>query len=125
MSCLLHILGLAEIARAENIDVVHNNGLFTARIGTAGIPDKEMSGFFQSAASVEQVLFARNFDAYTEVVVRFQVLHNHVGEVMDVDYHLANAKVVQASEGDLKQRAAVNFAQRFGAIVAYRPQTRA
>jgi hypothetical protein len=51
-----------------------------------------MSGLFQSTAGVEQDILTRDFNAHTEVVVRFQVLHNQVSEVVDVDYHVANSE---------------------------------
>src|SRR5208337_2797008 len=86
---------------------------------------KEMSGFFQATAGVEQRLLAGNFNAHTEVVVRSQVFHHHAGKVMHVDYHLADSKAAQARERDLEQRAAVDFDQRFRAIVGEWAQARA
>src|ERR1700681_3387312 len=107
-----------EINVAEDIDIVHDEGFLPARIGMAGILDKEMSSLFQASTGVEQRLLTRTFNTHAEVVVRFQVIHNHVGEVKDVEYHLANSEFAQARERDLQQRAAVDFDQRFGAIVS-------
>ena len=87
--------------------------------------DEEMRGFFQTASGIEQDILTRDFNAHAEVVVCFQILHDHVGEVMDVDDHFANSEIAQARERDLQQRAAVDFDQRFGAIVGERPQARA
>src|SRR5208282_1239845 len=110
-----------EVNRAEDIDIVQDEGLFRA----VGILDKEMRGLFQAAAGIEQRLLARDFNTHAEVVVRYQVLHNHVGEVMNVDYYLANSEAAQAGERDLEQRAAVDFDQRFGTIVGEGAQARA
>ncbi len=41
---------------------------------TAGILEKEIGGFFQAAAGVEQDFLARNFNAHAEVIVRFQII---------------------------------------------------
>src|SRR5208282_286424 len=91
-----------EVDRAEDIDVVHNEGFFR----TSGILDrttnKEMSGLFQATAGVEQYVLTRDFNAHLETVVRLQVLLNHVGEVVDVDYHLADSKFAQARKRDLQ-----------------------
>src|ERR1035441_2765869 len=101
-----------EVNRAEDIDIVHDEGFFRASGIFGRIPDKEMRGLLQAAAGVEQRLFARDFNAHAEVAVRFQVFHNQVGEVMNVDYYLANSEAAQAGERDLQQRAAVDFDQR-------------
>ena len=94
--------------------------------GDCEFSQEEMSGFFQAAAGVEQnVVLAGDFDAHAEIFVRLQVIDDHVGEVMHVDDHFANAEGAQARERDLQQRAAADFHQRLGAIIGERPQTRA
>ena len=54
----------------------------------------------------------------------FQILNNHIGKVMDVDDYIADVKVAQTGERNLKQRAAANFHQRLGAVVGERTQAR-
>ena len=100
----------------------------TNHLDLPGMPTRileEPSSLFQTAAGVEQLLLARNLNAHAEVVVRFQILRNHVGEVMNVDNHLVNSEFAQAGERDLQQRVAAYFHQRFGTIVGKRPQSRA
>ena len=85
---------------------------------------EEMGCFFQAATGVEQHLLARDFDAHAEIVIRFQVIHDHVGEVIDVDDRLANSETAQAREGDLQQSAAIDFDQSLGTVVGERTQAR-
>src|SRR5208283_5717698 len=96
-----------EINRAEDIDIVHKEWFFRA----AGISDKEVRRLPQAAAGVEQHVLARDFNAHSEVGVRFQVLQNHVGEVVNVDDHLVDSEAAQAGKRDLQQRAAIDFDQ--------------
>ena len=83
-----------EINRADDIDIVQNERLFRA----VGILEEKIGGLFQSAAGVEQDLFARDFNTHAEVIVRFQILDNHVGEVMDVDDHFADSESARKRE---------------------------
>src|SRR5208282_4356617 len=92
----------SQVDRADDIDIVQNEGL----IQRAGVLQKEMSRLFQSAASVEQDLLTRDFNAHAEVVVRFQVIKDHVGKMMHIDDDLANAKFAQAGKRDLEQHPA-------------------
>ena len=84
-----------------------------------------MCGFFQAAAGIEQHILARDFNAHPEIMVCFQVVENHVGEVMHVDDHFADSEFAQTRERNFEQRAAVDFDQRFGTIVGERTQARA
>src|SRR5207245_9898641 len=104
---------------ADDIDIVQNEGL------VRGVLQKKVGSLFQPAASIQQRLLARDRNPHAEVVVGFQVFHNHVGEVMHVDDHLANSKVIQTRERDLQQGAAADFHQRLGTTVGKRPQARA
>src|SRR5271165_7383039 len=97
---------LSEIDGAKDIDIVQKKGL----LGSGGVPmrpvEKERRRLLQAAASVEQYILARDFDAHAEVVVRLQILQHELGEVMDVDDHLADAKCTQATQRNLEQRVA-------------------
>src|SRR5208282_30365 len=86
----------AQINRAENIDVVHEEGFFRMAGCIARTAEKEMSGLFQSPAGIEQRILARDFNVHAEIVIFLQVLHNHVGKVMNIDDYLANPKAAQA-----------------------------
>ncbi len=69
--------------------------------GSSGWPEssrKNQPGLFQSAAGVEQNIFARDFNSHAEIVIGFQILHNHVGKVMHVDDHFANPKAAQTGQ---------------------------
>src|SRR5208337_4681271 len=87
----------AEIDRADDIDIVQNERLFK----TIGILEEKIGSLFQSAAGVEQNLLARDFDAHAKVMVRFQIVENHVGKVMHIDNDLANPIGAQAGKCDL------------------------
>ena len=63
--------------------------------------EEEPGGFFQTAAGVEQeIVFARDFDAHVEVVFGFQVVDDHIGEVVDVDDDFVDTEGTQARERD-------------------------
>src|SRR5439155_17478132 len=97
----------AEIDVADDVDVVKEKGLVhligVATFGVAGggIFEEKPGGFFQAAAGVQQNVFAGDFDAHAEVVVGFQVLDDHVGEVVDVDDDFGDAEGAQAGESEV------------------------
>ena len=102
-----------QIEGTDDVNIVHNERFFR----TAGILQKEMSNFLQAAAGIKQDFLAGDDNPHAEVVVGFEILHDHVRKVMHVDDHFANSEGAQAREGDLQERAAGNFHQRFGALV--------
>ena len=59
---------------------------------SVGTVQKEIRGLFQSAAGVEQNIFARDFDPHPEIVVGLQIVDNHVGKVMHIDDHFAECR---------------------------------
>jgi len=77
-----------EVNRADDIDIVQNKRF----VKTLGVLKKKVGGLFKATARVEQDLLARDFNTQAEIVVRFEILKNHVGEVMHVNDHLANAR---------------------------------
>ena len=88
--------------------------------------EEKPGGFFQAATGVQQeIVFAGDFDAHAEIVVGFQVVDNHVGEVMDVDDDFGDAEGAQAGESDFEQRAAIDFDERLGASVGEGAEARA
>src|SRR5580698_4690921 len=89
-----------KINRADDIDIVQNEGLVDA----TWLVEKKMSRLLQPAASIEQSLLTRNFDTHAKVVVGFQIIDDHVGKVMHIDDHFANATLAQARNRDLQQR---------------------
>src|SRR6266404_2181239 len=88
----------AKIDRADHIDVVQDEWF----VRGAGISQKEIRRFFQAAASVEQFLFARDFNPHAEVVIGLQEFQNHVRKVMDVNEYVADSKRQQSGECDVK-----------------------
>ena len=65
---------------------------------------KEPGGFFQPAAGVEQFVLARDRDLHSEIVMTSQILHHHVGEVVDIENDLSDAEAAQPGQGKFKQR---------------------
>jgi len=126
----------AEIDGADDVDVVEEEGfvellgitaagIATLRIGASGIFQEKPGGFFQAAAGVQQNVFAGDFDAHAEVFVRFQVVGDEIGEVMDVDDHFGDAEGAQAGKGDFEEGAAGDFDERLGASVGERAKASA
>jgi len=107
-----------EIDGADDVDVVEEEGFIEAR----GVFEEKPGGFFQATASVEQEFFAGNFDTHAEVFVGFQVVNDHVGEVVDVDDDFSDAEGAQAREGDFEEGATGEFNEGFGAIVGERAE---
>src|SRR5439155_15207957 len=97
----------AEINRADDIHIMQNERL----LKPVGILEEEPGGLLQAPTCVQQNLLARDFNADAEVIVGFQIFENQIGQVMDVDDHLADPKAAQAAQRDLKQRAASDFHQ--------------
>ncbi len=83
---------MREIDGADDVDVVEEEGIVEA----AGIVEEKPGGFFEAAAGVEQDFFAGDFDAHAEVFVGFQVVDDHVGEVVDVDDDFGDAEGAEA-----------------------------
>jgi hypothetical protein len=122
----------ADVDGADDIDIVQEKGL-RKRVASgewrvasgewrvASIFQEKPGGFFEAAAGVQQeIVFAGDFDAHAEIVVGFQVVDNHVGEVMDVDDDFADPKGAQAGESDFEQCAASDFDEGLGARVGER-----
>lgn len=115
---ILRFLCLGGRARDDLIQILFAGCLRTFQ--------EEPGGFFQAAAGVQQeIVFARNFDAQAEIVVRLQVGDDHVRKVMDIDDNFVHAETVKTREGDFKKRAAGDFDQRLGARVGKRTEARA
>jgi hypothetical protein len=95
----------AEIDVADHVDVVEKEGL----VKTVGVLEEKPGGFFQAAAGVQQNVFAGNFDAHAEVFVGFEVVGDHVGEVVDVNDDFGDTKGAEAGQGDFEKRAAREF----------------
>ena len=53
---------------------------------------EKTSRLFQSAAGIQQHIFARNLDVHAEVFVNVQIVDDLVGEVMHIDNHVADAE---------------------------------
>ena len=83
-----------KIDGADDIDVVQDKRVrtFTKKPGRP----------FQAASGIEQDFLTRNLDPHAEVILRFQVVENHIGKVMHVDDHLVNPEGAQAFECDLQ-----------------------
>ncbi len=107
-----------EIDGADDVHVVEEEGF----VETGGIFEEKPGGFFQAATSVEQEFFAGDFNAHAELFVGFQVVNDHVGEVVDVDDDFSDAEGAQAREGDFEEGATGEFDERFGAIVGERAE---
>ena len=120
-----------EVDGAEDVDVVEEEGLVdlsgigAVGIGGGGIFQEEPGGFLQTAAGVEQDIFAGDFDAHAEVFVGFQIVDDQVGEVVDVDDDFGDAEGAQAGEGDFEQGAAGDFDEGFGSSVGEGAEARA
>src|SRR6185295_5209824 len=110
-----------EINRAENIDVVQNEGL----IQTVRIVEKEPRCFPETAAGIQQNLLARDFNSHSEIILRFQIIGNHVGKMVHIHNDFAYSRIAQPPERDLQKRTAGNLHQRLGPAVCQWPQTRA
>ena len=78
--------------------------------GLTKIFEEEPGRFFEAAAGVEQpIVFARNLDAHAKVVVGFQVVDDHIREMMDVGDDFVDPEGAEAHEGDFKKGAAGDF----------------
>src|SRR5260370_39892039 len=91
----------------------------------SGMLQEKPGGFFQAAAGVQKNVFAGDFDAHDEVFVRFQVVGDEIGEVMDVDDHFGDAEGAQAGKGDFEEGAAGEFDERFGTMGGERAEASA
>jgi hypothetical protein len=113
---------LTEVDSADDVHVVKEEGL----IDSGGILQKKPGGFFQAAARVEEeIVFAGNLDAHTEIIFGFEIVDDHASEMMDVDDGFGDAEGTQAGNGDFEERAAVDFDQGFGARVRERAEASA
>src|SRR5260370_38421509 len=95
-----------QIDRTENIDVIQDEGSWFSGM-SPGVFEERRS-FLQPAASIEQYIFARDLNVHPEIIIRLQVVDDHVGEVMDVDDYLANPKRAHSRKRDLEQRPPTN-----------------
>ena len=95
------------------------------KINGSSLPfSRKTGGLFQTAAGVQQNVFARNFDVHRKIVVGFQILDDLISKVMNVDYRFLHAKQIQSVERDFQQRAAGDFYQGFWLVVGQRPEAR-
>ncbi len=97
--------------------LVKLRGIAAVRITASGIFEEKPGGFFEAAAGVEKDFFAGDFDAHAKVFVRFQVVDDLVGEVVDVDDGFGDAEGAEAGESDFEESAAGKFDEGFGARV--------
>ena len=88
----------AEIDGADDVDVVEEEWLVEA----LGVFKEKPGGFFQAAASVEKDVFTGEFDANAKIVFGFEVVGDHVGEMMDVDDEFGDAEGAQAGKRDFE-----------------------
>jgi hypothetical protein len=107
-----------QIDVTDDVDVVEEEGL----VETARVFQEKPGGIFQASAGIEQNVFARNFDAHAKVIVGFQIVDDHVGEMMDIDDDFGNAGGAEAKEGDFEKSAAGEFDEGFGACVGERAE---
>src|SRR5690242_6721129 len=103
-----------EINGADYIHVVKDQRLFRIL--------KEPSGFFQSATGIEEDVLARDGDVHVEVVVGREVLDYEICKIMNIDDGVANAKLLESRQRNLKQCAAAKFDESLGAIIGERTQ---
>ena len=88
--------------------------------------EEKPRGFFQAPSGVEQeMVFAGDFEAHAEIVVRLEVIDHPIGKMMDVNDDLVDAKSAKPRESDFEERAAVDFDKGFGARIGERAQARA
>src|SRR5579864_1956426 len=107
-----------EVDRADDVDIVEQE-----RFLTLAVLKEEPFGLLQSAAGIEQdIVFARDLNTHSEVVVILQVIDNHVGEVMHVDDYVLDSEGGETAKGDLQQRVPGNFYQCLGAVIGQGPQ---
>jgi len=113
-----------QVDGADYVDVVEKEGLvgedgvISAGVGAARIFLEKPGGFFQAPAGVQElIVFAGDFDAHVEIVFGFEILLDHVGEVVDVDDGFGDAEGAEAGEEDFEESAVVDFDQGFGARV--------
>ena len=86
--------------------LVHWIGIATFGVAAAGVFEEKPGGLFQAAAGVQQDVFAGDFDAHAEIAVRFQIVDDLIGEMVDVDDDLGDTESTQAGESDFEQGAA-------------------
>ncbi len=111
----------ADVDGADDVDVVEEEGL----VEILWIFEEEPGGFFQAAAGVEEDFFAGDFNAHAEIFVRFEIVDDLVGEVVDVDDDFGDAEGAETRESDFEESAAGEFDEGFGAIVRERAEARA
>src|SRR5579864_6758541 len=109
-----------EINRADDIDVVQKEGFFQAD----RLLDKKISGLFQAAAGIEQDLLAGDRNIHLKILVAFQVVDDHSGEMMRVDNYVSYPSAAQPGERDLQQSAAGDFYQGLRPILGKWAQAR-
>ena len=105
-----------EIDRTDHVDVMQQERL--------RVVAEKPAGLLQSSAGIEQRIFAGNLNVHPKVFLCFQVLNNHVREVMYIDDHSIDTGCAQTLERDLQQRAARDFHQCLRTAVGERPESR-
>src|SRR6267154_511308 len=111
----------ADVDGADDVDVVEEEGL----VEILWIFEEEPGGFFQAAAGVEEDFFAGDFNAHAEIFVRFEIVDDLVGEVVDVDDDFGDAEGTETRESDFEEGTASDFDEGFGASVRERAEARA
>jgi hypothetical protein len=106
-----------EINRANDIDVVQQEWSFK----TDRMLEKKTGCVFQAAARIEQDLLAGDHNVHTKILVVFQVVQNHPGEMMHVDNYVFYAGGAQPGERDLKQGATSDFHKGLRPILSNGP----
>src|SRR5579864_4819788 len=110
----------SEINVADHIYVVQDE-----RFVSAARIQKKMRGLLQPATGVEQRVLVRNFNPHSEVLVRFQILHDHVSKMMGINNDVVNSEFAQTGERKFQRRAPGNVHQGLGTIIGKRAQARA
>ena len=81
----------AKINGADHVHIVQNEGVSRPFESSR----KKCAAFFRPPPVSSKDLFARDFNPHAEVIIRLQILDNHVSEVMHVDNHVAHVKSAQ------------------------------
>jgi len=66
----------------------------------------------------------RDRNIHSEILIAFEILAHHLGEMMGVNDYVSYSKVAQASQRDLEQRAASDFYQRLRPVLREWAQAR-
>src|SRR5262249_13529611 len=84
-----------KIDRGDDVHVVQDERLIRSAF-------EKPSRSFEPASGVQQHFLARNLNVQAEVMVRLQIVHHHVGEMMDVNDDVADPVSLQSGERDFQ-----------------------